>query len=156
MKIAELMSTNVQTCRPTTPLDEVVKVMEAQDRGCLPVVAERREDEVVGMITDRDICLTACREGKRLDELQVSQAMSAHIHECSPGDDHESAERVMTRGRVRRIPVIEDGHLRGMVTLARIAQVTTDGAAGEIGPEEVGRTLAAICQPTTGSRVDPA
>lgn len=153
MKVQELMTEDVQVCHPSGTLEGAAQLMMEHDCGAIPVVREGSR-RVVGMLTDRDICMSAYRQGRSLKEIRVEDAMSRDVRTCAPGDDHASAEKTMRDAQVRRIPVVEDGELRGILTFAQIARAAGDGRGAGISQDEVGSTLAAIVQPTEGPRAD--
>jgi CBS-domain-containing membrane protein len=98
---------------------------------------------VVGMITDRDICMSALFSGKPLADLRVADAMSRSVRTCRPSDRPAEVERVMREQQIRRVPVTtRTGELLGIVSLADFA--IDAGRRGAVGP--VGGTLAAICE----------
>lgn len=151
MKVERLITKDVRTCRPTDSLNEVARAMWERDCGCLPVVADDRTNRVVGMITDRDVCMAAYTTGRRLEEIRVDQVMSRQVLSCLPDDVLSEAEATMRSGRVRRLPVLDDaGQLLGLVSLADIAQEAgrEHGVRRrEVSDGEVGQTLAEITRP---------
>lgn len=151
MRVKDLMTKDVRFCHPSTTLQEAVGMMKERDCGSLPVVSEGDQLEVAGVITDRDIALSAFEHGKALAEIRVDDAMSTEPVSCAPDDEIAAAERLMSDAHVRRLPVMDDGRLAGMISLAQIARRAADGSA-KIDESEVGETLAAICEPTAGSR----
>ena len=74
MKVREVMTTKVEPCRPEDPLSKAAAIMWQQDCGCVPVIDENRK--VVGMLTDRDICMATWMKGEPLQDLTVSIPMS--------------------------------------------------------------------------------
>ena len=150
MNVAEIMTTNVQSCRSNDTLERAAQLMWEHDCGCLPVCAPADGTEhIVGVITDRDICMRALFSGMPLRELQVQDAMAKQVLTCRPEDTLEHAEKVMRGGRVRRLPVVSEvGALAGLISLADLAQealresVSSHKALSEM---DVGDTLAAIC-----------
>ena len=87
------------------------------DCGCLPVCATNGVRRVVGVITDRDICMSALFQGKPLRELRVSDTMAKQVRICRPDDSLVDVERTMREAKIRRLPVIdEQGALAGMIT----------------------------------------
>jgi CBS domain-containing protein len=139
MKVRELMTSEVRTCRPDMNLAEAVREMWDGDCGALPVVND--EGRVTGMITDRDICVAVATRGRTADRIAVRDVASGHAHTCLVEDDLEAALRAMKLHRVRRLPVVDpEGHIRGILSLNDI--VTHAGAAS---PKEVVSTLAGIC-----------
>jgi CBS domain-containing protein len=148
MNIEQVMTRNVKTCAIHSTLDDAARIMWDRDCGSVPVVDE--EQRVVGMITDRDICMSAWSQGRPLVELRVANAMSPRIHTCKPLDSIESAEEIMRKQQVRRLPVIDpDGRLLGILSLTDIAIEAACGAQARnksITAREVGETLAGVCQ----------
>ena len=140
MKVRDLMTSDVKTCRPETNLAEAVRDMWEVDCGALPVVSD--EGRVIGMITDRDICIAVATRGRPADHIAVREVAQGHPHTCLPDEDATAALQTMKAHRVRRLPVVDaDGHVRGIVSLNDI--VTHAGAAS---PTEVVNTLASICE----------
>lgn len=154
MTIEPLMSREVHHCRPDHTLDFAAARMWEHDCGCLPVCADdgSGEPRVIGMLTDRDICMAALFQGKALYELKVADAMSRDIRVSKVDDRPEDVELLMREQRIRRVPVTDDaGALVGIVSLADLARAArrraaSRGAAG-VTERDVGHTLAAICEP---------
>jgi CBS domain-containing protein len=139
MKVRELMTSEVRTCRPDMNLAEAVREMWDGDCGALPVVND--EGRVTGMITDRDICVAVATRGRTADRIAVRDVASGHAHTCLVEDDATAALQAMKLHRIRRLPVVDqEGHIRGILSLNDI--VTHAGAAS---PKEVVSTLAGIC-----------
>ncbi len=148
MKIAKLMTRDVSFCTPSTTLNDAAGMMWQHDCGSLPVVAAEDDRRVIGMITDRDICMAAYHQGRNLKELNVEEAMSRALHSCRPEDELSTAQQLMSDGQVRRLPVIDDdGQLVGLLCLAHLARASEEAGRSGITAGEVGRTLAAICEP---------
>jgi CBS domain-containing protein len=155
MRIDQIMTQDVCTCRQDDSLERAAQLMWDRDCGCLPVSASDGATRVVGLITDRDICMCALFQHKPLSDIRVSEAMSKQVQACKPNDSITAAEKVMAQGQIRRLPVIdEQGMLVGIVSLSDVAR-EAEREVAEVQPEisgmEVGGTLAAICQPTGGS-----
>ena len=105
MTIEPLMSRHVHSCRPDQTLDYAASQMWEHDCGCLPVCAGDGEAQVIGMLTDRDICMAALFQGRPLRDLKVADAMSRDIRVCEIGDRAEDVELLMREQRIRRVPV---------------------------------------------------
>jgi CBS domain-containing protein len=124
MKIEELMTREVRSCISGDNLDTAAHSLWESDCGCLPVLAEDDSGRVVGMLTDRDICMAALFSGKPLREICVEQAMANEVHCCSPIDSPRQVLAVMREAHVRRAPVVDaSGRLVGLVSLADLARV---------------------------------
>ncbi|MDF0676038.1 MAG: CBS domain-containing protein [Nitrospira sp.] len=116
MKVQDMMTSDAQCCSPDTNLATAAKMMWDSDCGALPVV--RINGQVVGMITDRDICVAAATKNKPPSEITVWETTSGKAYTCRPTDDVHMALDIMKRERVRRIPVVdEDGVLRGIIAM---------------------------------------
>jgi CBS domain-containing protein len=148
MKIGQLMIFDVETCQVDDTLGIAAGKMLKREIGCLPVINENRN--VIGMITDRDICMAAYNLRKPLDEILVLNVMSRTIFTCQPDDTIEKAEHIMRTNRVRRLPIVNtEGTLAGILSLSDIAlEVEREviSKSHEISPAEVSATLASVSQ----------
>ena len=147
MNVGQLMTHGVKTCRPQDSLNTAAKLMWDNNCGSIGVVGDAG---VVGMLTDRDICMAAYTQGRPLSEVQVSSAMSKTLFSCGPEDSLARAEEIMQTNRIRRLPVIDaDNHLVGILSLDDIAREAMRERKGkkrvEITAEEVCDTFATIC-----------
>jgi CBS-domain-containing membrane protein len=149
MQVNEIMTREVQSCRPDDSLDRAAQLMWDHDCGCLPVCDGDGAGRTIGVITDRDVCMAALFQGKPLRELRVREAMAQQLLACQPQHSLEQAERTMRNARVRRLPVVDDrGALIGMLSLADIAREAVaeqSQAQRQVTELEVNDTLAAIC-----------
>ena len=149
MKVQELMTHHVETCRPEDMLARAAQIMWDHDCGFVPVVDENAC--LVGVLTDRDISMAAYTQGLSLADIQVASAMAAEVWTCRPEDTLVTAERIMRDHQVRRLPVIEGaGQVVGVLSLndlAREAQHERTSKAKELTTDEVTLTLASVCQP---------
>ena len=120
MKVYELMTENVETVMETDTVEVAATRMQDASCGALPVVG--RDDEVLGIVTDRDICMTVAVQGRRPDDVTIDRAMRRRVVTCSRGDTAASALQVMHTHRLRRLPVVDDGgRLQGMISLDDLA-----------------------------------
>jgi len=152
MKIEEIMTRNVSVCCIDDTLNTAAQRMWENDCGCVPVVGSDGDGTVVGIVTDRDICMAAYTQGKRLFEIPVTTAMARKVICCSPGDDVMAVEAMMRKHQVRRIPVIEkSGRLVGIVAINDLAREAgrelSAGARPEVTEIEVAQTLESLCRP---------
>lgn len=150
MQVNEIMTREVKSCRPDDSLERAAQLMWDCDCGCVPVCeGGDGAARVIGVITDRDICMGALFQGKPLRELRVRDAMAQELLACQPQHSLEQAERAMRGARVRRLPVIDDrGTLIGMLSLADIAREAAaerGQSKREVTELEVNDTLVAIC-----------
>jgi CBS domain-containing protein len=129
MKVKELMTAEtVKSCNIETKLHEAAKIMKEANCGVLPVVD--REKRVVGMVTDRDICLAlAEHHGAAAPQSEVHAIMTHHVHTVKEDEDVSSVLREMRMHQIGRIPVVDDAaKLKGIVSIHKLlAQAGTDG-----------------------------
>jgi CBS domain-containing protein len=156
MRVEQLMTKQVKSCSADDTLDRAAQLMWDNDCGCLPVCVGDGVDRAVGVITDRDVCMSALFQGRPLRELRVADAMARQLQTCRPGDSLSDAEKTMRQARIRRLPVVDEpGAVIGMISLADLAREAarqSTGAKQEITETEVGDTLAAICEPAVERR----
>jgi CBS domain-containing protein len=147
MNVEQIMNRDVKSCSPASRVDAAVRIMWDNDCGCVPVIDEN--SHVVGMVTDRDVCIAAWSRGSPLADMKVSSVMSTRVHSCSPMDSIESAQEIMKRGRVHRLPVVgADERLVGILSLNDIARGWCASEDG-ISAESVAATLSKLCEPRT-------
>lgn len=149
MNVSDLMTTAVKSCGVHDDLQRAAQLMWEHDCGVVPVIDD--DGRVVGMITDRDVCMAAYTHGQPLWQLAVTDAMAKHVHGVSETDPVEIAETLMRRVGVRRVPVLDsERHLKGILSmndLARHAHGSVGRKANGLSGDSVVRTLAAICAP---------
>jgi len=139
MKVRELMTTEPVTVEPNATLGEVATLMKQEDCGSIPVVEAGR---LVGIVTDRDIVIRGIAAGSDPRTQRVSAIMSADPVTIGPGADLTEAEKVMADRQIRRLPVVENGKLVGIIVTAQVAR------AGD--KRKVGETLKEISEPMSG------
>lgn len=149
MNIEQIMSSPAVTCREADTLDTAARLMWEHDCGAVPVVDS--DGGLVGMITDRDICMGAFTQGGSLQQISVSNAMAKRVFTCQADDDLDDAERLMSDKRIRRLPVIDDERRPiGMLSLNDIARYSASKRAGDGQYRALAETMAAICEPRVG------
>ena len=125
MKVEQIMTHQVHACSPQDAADVPARIMWEHDCGCVPVVQriDGASQAVVGMITDRDICMAAHTQGQSLKEICVASAMSRQLCSCHASDPIDLALKIMESNQLHRLPVV-DAHnqLVGIITLADIAR----------------------------------
>jgi len=144
MKVQDVMTDEVQTCSPETNLATVAMQMWKGDFGAMPVVAGRK---VVGMITDRDICIAAATKHRDPANIRVKEVISGQVFGCSCDTDIHEALKIMQHKQVRRLPIIspEDGRLQGILSINDLALTATTERKSALSAEDVENTLRAIC-----------
>jgi CBS domain-containing protein len=153
MQVEKIMIRDVRACSADETLNRAAQLMWENDCGCVPVIAADGDGRVIGMLTDRDICMAAYTQGRALFEIPVASAMAHKVIACRPGDDLRRAETLMHDNQIRRLPVLDErGHLLGIISINDIArEAEREHAARRGAPEvsdaEVGQTFEGICQP---------
>ena len=128
MKVADCMTRNVKMASPQESLRDASRMMAELDAGILPVADG---DRLVGMITDRDICVRGIALGKGPD-AKVADVMSREVKYCFEDDDSDAILRNMGDIQVRRLPVLNrDKRLIGIVSLADLVASGHTAKAGE-------------------------
>jgi CBS domain-containing protein len=118
MQVKELMSKNIATVTPDTPITEVAKTMKDMNIGSVPVC---EGDKVIGILTDRDIVLRDIAMGKNIEGVTAKDVMTAGVSTAKPEMDIHEAARLMSEKQVRRLPVVDNDRLVGMLALGDIA-----------------------------------
>jgi CBS domain-containing protein len=147
MKVQEVMTGKVTTCKPETNLATAAMLMWDNDCGVLPVLTD--DGRVVGMVTDRDICIAAATKRRDIVDIPVYEVISGRLYACSPDDNVQEALKIMQQEKVRRLPVIDaDGALQGLLSINDVAlkaQESKDRKKPEISYNDVMTTFKAIC-----------
>lgn len=133
MKIREIMTKNVCCASENDTLKAVASYMKTNDTGFIPV--NDAEGNLSGIITDRDIVLRAVADDAETNELHASDIMSRDIVSLSPDHSPIEASRLMSRAKVRRLPVTEKNKVVGVISLGDLSR------AGNMFSE----TAAALC-----------
>jgi CBS domain-containing protein len=118
MNIREIMTTGVSTAAPDTTVEEIATIMKREDVGAIPIV---EDDELCGVLTDRDIVVRCVAEGKNPADTRAEDILSEDLHVIEVDDEVEAAAELMSRHQIRRLPVVEDGRLIGILSIGDIA-----------------------------------
>ena len=124
--VKDVMAHMPESAHPTDTIHHAAKMMRDGDYGSLPVVDTRDAHDMgmlVGIVTDRDIVLKAVAEG-RPGDTPISHCMTPDPDTCAVDTPLNQVLIVMTSRQVRRLPVVENGRLIGMVSLADVAGET--------------------------------
>ena len=120
MKVKDCMSRNVVSVGAQEPVSVAARLMSRYNLGFLPVQGEN--GRLCGVLTDRDVVLRCVAAGKPAEQMRVSEVMSAGVLSVEAGEDASKAARLMSRAQLRRLPVTQNGHLTGMLSLADLAR----------------------------------
>jgi CBS domain-containing protein len=145
MKAQELMTANPACCTPDDPAERAAQLMADNDCGCIPVVAGRNDNYLIGVITDRDIAIRGVAKSKGPD-TRVRDLMTLDPFCCSAGDDVKDVEGVMAERQVRRVVVIDgDGSCVGVIAQADLARAAEQRK--DVSDIEVARVVERISEP---------
>jgi len=140
MKVSELMTKSPAYCTPDTNLGAAAEIMWKRNCGFLPVLSPQQN--VVGVVTDRDMCIAMATRNQLPGQVTVQQVSSAVTHSCRPDDDLQSALRTMADKGVRRLPVIDAvGKLEGVLSVDDVILRTDSQIPGSLASEDVVSTL---------------
>ncbi len=117
MKLRDIMSREVACLSAEDTVEKAAKLMKTYNVGSIPICAQ---NSVIGIITDRDIALRAIAVGDD-GYLQVKKVMTANPVVGTPDMDVEDAVRIMSENQIRRLPVVENNRLVGIVSLGDIS-----------------------------------
>ncbi|MHB1021161.1 MAG: CBS domain-containing protein [Acidobacteriaceae bacterium] len=144
MQVRDIMSKTVFSCTPNDSVHQVARLMKDHDIGAVPIVADNTVRKLVGIVTDRDLCVKVIAGERPLRDTKVGDIMTQSPTTCLPTDSIEKCETLMREKQVRRIPVVDaKGVCVGMIAQADIALHDTS--------EHISKTLAAVSHPHTGT-----
>jgi CBS domain-containing protein len=148
MKVKDTMMGTPYYCQLDTNLGSVAELMWVGNCGFLPVMGN--DGKILGVITDRDICIALGTRNRLAGDVTVRDAMTNRLFACSPDDDVHVAMQMMKEGGVRRLPVIAgNGTLVGVISIDDLLLRAEAGGIGgrpELSMEEVVKTYRAIDQ----------
>jgi len=124
--VLNVKGSEVLTVPPGTPVQRVAQRMRIDHIGAF--VVSSRVGQLDGLVTERDIVLAVARHGAGALDLPVSAVMSKAPSTCSPDDSVRAVMAEMTRERVRHLPVVEHGALRGIISIGDVVKASIDDA----------------------------
>jgi CBS-domain-containing membrane protein len=148
MKVKDVMNPDAKAIWITESLADAAKLMWQNDCGILPVIKDGLK--VVGMVTDRDICMGTAMKDSNPSGISVEEVMTGKVYAATPDEDVEQALQTMKEHKVRRLPVVNpEGELAGILSMNDIV-LKAKGSNGkaQINYADVVETYQAICQHT--------
>jgi CBS domain-containing protein len=133
--VKDAMTADVKTAVPSQSLTDVARLMKQEDVGSVPVVDGER---LIGVVTDRDIVVRGIADGSDPHAIKAGDIASRDVVTVRPDDNLDEALRLMAQHQVRRLPVVDDGQLVGMVAQADVAQEAKEKDVGHV-VEEISR-----------------
>ena len=146
MKVKEVMTPEAKTIWITESLTDAAKEMWEHDCGALPIIKDGRK--VVGMITDRDICMATAMRDRNPSQISVEEIMNKCVYSAKAEEDIEQALQTMREHKIRRLPVLNlEGELEGILSMNDIVlKAKTNGKKAPIDYADVVKTYQAICE----------
>lgn len=136
MKVAGILkskgaeSARIVTVRPETTIASLAQMMKLEGIGALVVSEDQKT--LAGLISERDVVMGLVDHGTEVLKMRVSELMQRSVANCAPGDDVKDVMKQMTQRRVRHLPVIEGGALRGVVSIGDVVKSRLQEAEMEI------------------------
>ncbi|MFE5286313.1 CBS domain-containing protein [Nocardia sp. NPDC056611] len=123
MRISEILRRKggeVVTIAPDATVRELLRILAAHNVGA--VIVSPDGTAMAGIVSERDIVRRLYRDGAPLLDSPVSTIMTAALHTCSPDDNVETLNAIMTEHRIRHLPVLEDGRMIGIVSIGDVVK----------------------------------
>ncbi|MFV0515913.1 MAG: CBS domain-containing protein [Aminipila sp.] len=136
MLVKEIMSPSVSCVKPETSLTQIAKQMKQENIGAIPVCTD--SGRVLGIVTDRDIVIRSVASDSK--DLKAEDIMSQNVRFATPNMNTHDAALLLANNQVRRLPVVSNDRLVGIISLADIARKT-------LYIDEAGDALSAISKP---------
>ena len=144
MKVKEIMTPNAKAIWLTESLSDAAQLMWENDCGALPIIKDGRK--VIGMITDRDICMAVAIRDTNPSGVSVEEVMTGQVYSINPEDEVDLALKAMQEHKIRRLPVVNaEGELEGILSMNDVV-LNAKRKGDSIAYGDVVKTYQAICQ----------
>ena len=120
MKLRDIMTSQVVRIHPEETVAVAARMLEHNNIGALPVCG--RDGRLCGMLTDRDIVTRCLAAGRSPENTSVRDVMTAKVYVGRPDMEVSLAAGLMGKEQIRRLPIMENGKLCGMVSLGDLAR----------------------------------
>jgi CBS domain-containing protein len=121
-KCSEVMTKNPVCCLPTDMVAKAAELMKSKNIGSIPVIENEQTENLVGIVTDRDLALRIVAEGRDAKSTKVEVVMTRKVVTCRADDDLQKALDAMSEHQLRRIPVVDnDNKVVGIIAQADVA-----------------------------------
>ena len=142
MLVSDIMTLDPACCTPDSTAQEAAARMRSWSTGVLPVIENVESCRILGVVTDRDLCLNVVAASRVPAHVQVRECMTTDVVCCAAGEPVERALSAMRAGHVRRLPVVDSaGSVVGIISLTDIIRYAALPEA------EVMAAVAQICEP---------
>lgn len=118
MEVKNIMTKTVATVSAEDTVERAAQLMREYNVGSIPVC---RGEDIVGIITDRDIALRSAADGENVGNQKVSEIMTSNPVTGTPNMDVHEAARLMSERQIRRLPIVENNKVVGIVALGDLA-----------------------------------
>lgn len=149
MKVQDVMMRTPASCSPETNLGAAVEILWTRNCGILPIVDAKQK--VIGVVTDRDLCIALGTRNRPAGGITVGEVASGEAYTCRAADDIHVALQTMANKKVRRLPVVnKEGVLEGILSMDNVVLHTEPagyGRSAELSQEDVVNTLRQIYGP---------
>jgi CBS domain-containing protein len=146
MQIQDIMSRPAITCRATDTLHTAARLMWDEDCGAIAVTDDA--GKLVGIVTDRDICMSTFTRGQAPQQIMVADAMAKQVYSCTGNDSVSAAERLMSEYQIRRVPIVDDDDRPiGLLSLNDITRHVATSSSSNGEKSMALQTLSKICRP---------
>ncbi|MDZ7778866.1 MAG: CBS domain-containing protein [Gemmatimonadota bacterium] len=144
------MSSPVHRVDVSASMNEAAQSMWEHDIGVVPVVDA--EGRIEGIVTDRDVAMTAYLQGRALRDIPVREVMSSNVQSVRSDEAVVAAAYKMSQHQMRRLPVLDgEGALVGMLSLNDLAGASSDSKDSGVTEHDLADTLRAVCMPRAGT-----
>ena len=143
MRIKHVMTKDPRCCLSSDSAMKAASIMREEHAGVVPVIDDEQSRRIVGVVTDRDLCMTVVAEGRDPHTTTVEECMTTKVVSCSPNDAVEKVTELMRENQIRRVPVVNEGwELQGIVSLGDVVERATIKAT------QTHETLKCVSAPT--------
>lgn len=149
MKVRELMTRDVAVVGPDASGGDAARLMWDRDCGIIPVINPLSK-QLLGVVTDRDLCMASFLQGRALHDIPVSTVMSREVVSVNGQQEATAAHELMRRHQYRRLVVVDaEGRLEGVLSINDLARraLKSRGEAGQEDRLEVASTVGSVSQP---------
>jgi len=137
------MTKDPSCCVPSDSAVRAAKIMRDERAGIVPIIENEQSQRIIGVVTDRDLCMNVVAEGRDPATVTVQECMTTKVVTCSPDDSIEKVTELMRENQIRRVPVVNDGgELQGIVALADVVE------RGNVKTTQTHETLKQVSAPT--------
>jgi CBS domain-containing protein len=141
MRCADVMRRELPVVTRDDTAERVARIMRDENVGFVPVVSDEETRRLVGVVTDRDLTIAVVARNREPRSVPIAEVMTAEAITAAPEEELAEVERKMALAEIRRVPVVDDGVVVGVVSLHDLAQLEPRETLGEVF-REVSKTSA--------------